>query len=177
MPLRGKGDRRPPRENLSRVNLPSGASPSFCGTGGGAERWEVRACTPEGRGGGANLQPCPAFAGEGDQAKPGGGALLSLKNPSTAPRALPLPEKSRRGIWSALTIRPPPSTAPLPPAAKPGCARESVEGPGPKPPKEQPPRNLSGTRDRARKGTLESVLPRPLGIGGGATEGVTRART
>jgi UDP-glucuronate decarboxylase len=36
----------------------------------------------------------PSLLGEGDQAKPGGGALLSPKTPSTALRAVPLPEAS-----------------------------------------------------------------------------------
>jgi hypothetical protein len=40
----------------------------------------------------------PALAGEGDQAKPGGGPLLTPKYPSTALRAVPLPAKSRGGI-------------------------------------------------------------------------------
>jgi hypothetical protein len=43
--------------------------------------------------------------------------------------------------------------------------RERVEGESPKPPKEQPPRNLSGKKDRTAIDTLESALRRP-GFGG-----------
>ena len=46
-------------------------------------------------------------------------------------------------------------------------ARERVEGFGPKPPKEQPPRNLSGKEDRADR-TLWKA-----GRASGSTEGAT----
>ena len=49
-------------------------------------------------GGLLGLNSSPAFAGEGDHAKHGGGALLSPKNPSTALRAVPLPRKTGGGI-------------------------------------------------------------------------------
>ena len=47
----------------------------------------------------AALKSSPAFAGEGDRAQHGGGALLSPENPSTALRAVPLPCKCRGGIY------------------------------------------------------------------------------
>jgi uncharacterized membrane protein YgdD (TMEM256/DUF423 family) len=46
-----------------------------------------------------SLKSSPAFAGEGDHAKHGGGVpSRAEKNPSTALRAVPLPAKSRGGI-------------------------------------------------------------------------------
>src|SRR5688500_4528755 len=51
-----------------------------------------------GTGGWTENKSSPAFAGEGDHAKHGGGALLNRKNPSTALRAVPLPRKSGGGI-------------------------------------------------------------------------------
>jgi hypothetical protein len=89
-------------------------------------------------------------------------------NPSTALRAVPLPEKSRGGFRECVDY----PSATLHSAVAAGCqagvrAGERGRPRGPKPPKEQPPRNLSGTRDRARKGTLESGPP------GGPTEGVS----
>src|SRR3954470_10244838 len=57
-------------------------------------------------GSGLGVNSSPAFAGEGDQAKPGGGALLSPKNPSTALRAVPLPGKCRGGILVGRPVQP-----------------------------------------------------------------------
>jgi N-acyl-D-amino-acid deacylase len=58
----------------------------------------------------------PAFAGEGERPKGGGGAVRKSKNPSTMLRMVPLPAKSRGGFLLALLLvgaAPPPPSADL----------------------------------------------------------------
>jgi hypothetical protein len=52
-----------------------------------------------------NLNPPLHLQERGDQAKPGGGAFLIPKNPSTARRAVPLPRKTGGGFKEALPLR------------------------------------------------------------------------
>jgi hypothetical protein len=68
----------------------------FFGNGSGQGH---KVATPAG-GRKCRLKSSPAFAGEGDHPKGGGGAFPTPKSPSTALRAVPLPAKSRGGIAS-----------------------------------------------------------------------------